>query len=40
MGVISNAIVILNVSPYWENVVIGAVVLVAIAIDRFKTISR
>jgi len=40
MGVISNAIVILNVSPYWENVVIGAVVLVAIAIDRFKTMSR
>jgi len=40
MGVISNAIVILNVSPYWENVVIGAVVLVAIAIDRVKAISR
>lgn len=40
MGVISNAIVILNVSPYWENVVIGGVVLVAIALDRFKTIKR
>ncbi len=40
MGVISNAIVILNVSPYWENVVIGAVVLVAIAIDRFKVIKQ
>ena len=36
MGVISNAIVLLNVSPYWEKVITGLVVLVAVIIDRVR----
>ncbi len=36
MGVISNSIVILQISPYWEKVITGLVILAAIAIDRFK----
>lgn len=37
MGVISNAIVLLEVSPYAEKVIVGIVVLVAVAIDRIRT---
>ncbi|HWR24018.1 MAG TPA: ABC transporter permease [Feifaniaceae bacterium] len=36
MGVISNAIVLLEVSPYWEKVIIGIVVLIAVTIDRVR----
>lgn len=35
-GVISNAIVLLGVSSYWENVIIGLVVLIAVIIDRVR----
>lgn len=35
-GVISNAIVLLGVSSYWENVIIGIVVLIAVTIDRVR----
>lgn len=38
MGIISNAIVVMEISPYWEQVIIGVVILIAIAIDRFKSI--
>lgn len=37
MGVISNAIVLLEVSPYAEKVIVGIVVLVAVAIDRIRS---
>lgn len=37
MGVISNAIVLLEVSPYAEKVIVGVVVLVAVAIDRIRS---
>lgn len=37
MGVIANAIVLLEISPYGENVIVGLVVLVAVAIDRLRT---
>ncbi|SHO54050.1 ABC transporter permease [Anaerocolumna xylanovorans] len=40
MGVISNAITILAVSTYWEKVITGIVILVAIAIDRFKALRN
>lgn len=40
MVVLSNAIVILEISPYWEKVLIGIVILAAIAIDRFKAIRN
>lgn len=37
---LSNSIVILNVSQYWEQVVTGGVVLIAVAIDAVRTIAR
>ena len=40
MGVISNAIVILAISPYWEKGITGIVILIAIAIDRIKAIKN
>lgn len=36
MGVISNAIVLLSVSPYWEKVITGCVVLIAVILDRVR----
>ncbi len=36
MGVLSNAIVLLNVSAYWEKVIIGTVVLLAVVLDRVR----
>jgi len=40
MSVISNAIVVMEISPYWEKVIIGIVILAAIAIDRFKAMRN
>ena len=40
MGVISNSIVILQISPYWEKVITGIVILAAIAIDRVKAMRN
>ncbi|EXX85358.1 ABC transporter permease [Paenibacillus darwinianus] len=36
MGVLANAIVLLSVSAYWEKVIIGAVVLLAIILDQLR----
>ena len=38
MGIISNAVVILRISTYAEQIIIGVVILAAIAIDRIKAI--
>jgi len=40
MQLLSNSIVMLNVSQYWEQVMIGGVVLIAVVIDAVRTISR
>jgi len=40
MGVISNAITILAISTYWELVITGFVILIAIAIDRLKALRN
>jgi ribose transport system permease protein len=37
MGILANAIVLLNVSPYWQRVVIGTVVLMAVVFDQLRT---
>jgi ribose transport system permease protein len=34
IGVLNNGLVLLNVSPFWQQVVKGAVILVAVIIDR------
>lgn len=40
MQLLSNSIVMLNVSQYWEQVMIGGVVLIAVVIDAVRTIFR
>jgi len=36
MGVIRNALILLHVSVYWQNVVIGLVIIAAVTIDRLR----
>jgi ribose transport system permease protein len=36
MGVIANGLVLSNVSPYWQNVVSGLIVITAVAFDMFR----
>lgn len=36
IGVINNAINLLNINPFWQNVVKGAVILIAVLIDTLK----
>ena len=36
IGVLNSGLVLLNVSPFWQQVVKGAVILVAVAIDRMR----
>jgi ribose transport system permease protein len=40
MGVLQNGLVMMNVSIYWEQVVIGGALALAILIDRFRARSR
>ena len=37
MGVVENAITILAISAYWEQVITGAIIIIAIAIDCIKS---
>jgi len=34
IGVLNNGLVLLDVSPFWQQVVKGAVILLAVIIDR------
>lgn len=36
MAVLANGIVLMNVSGYWERIIVGAVVLIAILVDFFR----
>lgn len=36
MGVLANGIVLLDVSPYWERVIIGAAVIAAVLVDLLR----
>lgn len=36
IGVLNSGLVLLNVSPFWQQVVKGAVILLAVAIDRLR----
>jgi ribose transport system permease protein len=40
MGVIRNALILLHVSVYWQDVVIGLVIIVAVTIDRIRQHGR
>jgi ribose transport system permease protein len=34
IGVLNNGLVLLNVSPFWQQVVKGSVILLAVIVDR------
>jgi len=40
MGVLTSAIVLFGISAYWERVIIGSVVLAAVAIDRMRIMAH
>ncbi len=40
IGVLNNGLVLLNVSPFWQQVVKGAVILLAVIIDRRSKASK
>ena len=37
MGVLNNGLVLLNVSAYWQQAVLGAVIIIAVAFDKLQT---
>jgi ribose transport system permease protein len=39
MGVISNGLTLLNVNFYWQLVVKGAVIIVAVLLDRLRSMK-
>ena len=40
MGVLANGIVLINVSSYWERVIIGLFVIIAVLVDMFRQRSE
>jgi ribose transport system permease protein len=40
IGVLNNGLFLLNVSPFWQQVIKGLVILIAVAIDRLNTAPR
>jgi ribose transport system permease protein len=36
LGVINNGLVLLNVQPYWQNIVRGALLIAAVALDQIR----
>ena len=40
LGFLSNVLVLLHVSSFWDNVVVGAMILLAVCIDGFTTARR
>ncbi|NLF26615.1 MAG: ABC transporter permease [Clostridiales bacterium] len=40
IGILKNAFVLLGVSAYWQSIVIGVVIVIAVTIDKLRTSSR
>lgn len=40
IGVLNNGLVLLNVSPYWQPIVVGAIVVLSVFIDQFAKRRR
>ena len=40
MGVLRNALVLLDVSAYWQQTVIGIVIILAVTLDNLRHIGR
>jgi ribose transport system permease protein len=37
IGVLNNGLVLLNVSPFWQQVIKGFVILLAVVIEKFNS---
>ena len=37
IGILNNGLVLLNVSPFWQQVIKGAVILLAVVIEKFNS---
>jgi len=40
IGILKNAFVLLGVSAYWQSIVIGVVIVIAVTIDKLRTSAR
>jgi ribose transport system permease protein len=40
IGVLNNGLTLLDVSPFWQQIVKGLVIIVAVALDRFGRDKR
>ena len=40
MGVLRNGLVLLDVSAYWQQTVIGAVIILAVALDNLRHMKK
>jgi ribose transport system permease protein len=40
IALVQNALIIINVDVFWQNIVIGLVLLGAVSLDRWKGVSR
>ena len=36
MTVLTNAMVLLRISAYWQNIVVGAIIIFAVSVDTFR----
>ena len=40
IGFLANGLVIIGVSPFWQQVVTGAVIILAVAVDQIQQIAQ
>ena len=40
MGVLKNGFVLLSISSYWQTIVIGIVIIIAVTIDHVRTTKK
>ncbi len=40
MGCVRSGLTILNISPYWQKVIIGLIILIAVGIDMMRKRRR
>ena len=40
MGVLKNAFVLLSISSYWQSIVIGVVIIIAVTLDHVRNAKR
>jgi ribose transport system permease protein len=40
MGILKNAFVLLSISSYWQSIVIGIVIILAVTIDKIRSAKK